>query len=71
MQAQALNLSETLRDRLARHSVRSVSIKSGIDRATLSRFRSGYQSITLETADKLAGVFGLALTPRADAEVGR
>lgn len=36
---------------------------SGVDRASLTRFRDGDRSLRLDKADKLAAFFGLELKP--------
>jgi plasmid maintenance system antidote protein VapI len=57
-------LSEVLRQRLqSGPSVRRLSRLSRVDRATISRFKRGERSVTLETAARLAAALGLALTP--------
>jgi plasmid maintenance system antidote protein VapI len=56
-------VSESLRRRLELSSTRRLSRASGVDRAVISRFKSGRRNITLETADRLAAALGLALTP--------
>jgi len=55
-------LSEVLRHRLRTEgSVRRVAMRSGVDRAVISRFRRGTRSIDLATADRLCRSLGLSL----------
>ena len=64
-------IAEILRESVrAAGSVRSISVASGVDRAVVSRFKSGERSIDLRTADRLARVLGLRLV-RDDEEAGR
>ena len=42
-------------------SLRQTARDSGVDMAVLSRFVNGERTITLETADRLAGHFGYVL----------
>ena len=39
-----------------------IAEEAGIDPATLSKWRAGKRSISLETAERLAGYFGLELS---------
>ncbi|MFC1739707.1 helix-turn-helix domain-containing protein [Planctomycetota bacterium] len=41
-----------------------LSRKSGVDQAQLSYFMSGQRSLTLRSAEKIAGVLGLELKPK-------
>ena len=41
--------------------IRQIARDSGVDSAVLSRFVNGHRTITLDTADRLAGHFGCVL----------
>jgi plasmid maintenance system antidote protein VapI len=41
-----------------------IAADSGVDRASLIRFRDGERSLRLDMADRLAEYFGLQLVPR-------
>ncbi len=43
-------------------SLRRVSIDTGLDRASIRRFRDGEASLRLDLADKLAAYFGIEST---------
>lgn len=63
VQAPPPTLSDRLRAELASApSVRSVAVRSGVDRAVINRFRRGKRSIDLATADRLATALGLSLS---------
>ena len=56
-------MSETLRAAIVESGIsyRSLSIATGVQRASIYRFADGRQSIRLDVADKLAAYFGLSL----------
>ena len=56
-------LSDQLRERIAQdgRSISALAREAGIDRGALWRFVKGQQSITLETADRLAAVLKIRL----------
>ena len=56
-------LSDQLRERIAQdgRAVSALAREAGIDRGALWRFVKGQQSITLETADRLAAVLKIRL----------
>jgi plasmid maintenance system antidote protein VapI len=41
----------------------TIATETGVERASISRFVRGKNSLRLDIADKLADYFGLALTP--------
>jgi len=57
------SITETLRRAIVESgaSIRSLSIATGVQRASIQRFVDGRQSIRLDIADKLAAYFGLSL----------
>lgn len=68
-------MSATLSDTLhaavcAEPSIKRLAKAAGLDNAILSRYRSGRRTITLETADRLAGALGLSLAVSAADEPG-
>jgi transcriptional regulator with XRE-family HTH domain len=68
MQATA-SLSDVVRARIARESNRSLWLKTGVARSSISRLRSGDRDLTLKTLDRLAPALGLRLVesdPGAD-----
>jgi transcriptional regulator with XRE-family HTH domain len=42
----------------------AISVRSGVDQATLSRFMAGKSGLNLESVDKLVDVLGLEVRPR-------
>jgi transcriptional regulator with XRE-family HTH domain len=42
----------------------AISVKTGIDQATLSRFMKGERGLSLSAIDKLMGALGLEIRPR-------
>lgn len=59
------NLTDTLRRAIAESelSLYAIAQGSGIDRASLTRFRDGERSLRLDKADLLAAYFGFELKP--------
>ena len=59
----AWTFSDQLRERIAQdgRAVSALAREAGIDRGALWRFVKGQQSITLETADRLAAVLKIRL----------
>ena len=61
-------LSDQLRERIAQdgRAVSALAREAGIDRGALWRFVKGQQSITLETADRLAAVLKVRLADEGE-----
>lgn len=58
-----LTMSDILRRALQEaESLRSVSVATGLDRASLRRFRDGEGSLRLDLADRLAAHFGVKVS---------
>jgi plasmid maintenance system antidote protein VapI len=62
-------ISHTLRSAIQEsgYSIRRLSILTGINRETITRFLRG-DNITIHNADKLAALMGLELKPGATAQ---
>lgn len=62
----AAPLTDPLRQALAECELPMLKIAadSGVDRASLIRFRDGERSLRLDMADRLAGYFGFQLVRR-------
>jgi len=59
-------LEDSLRE-LVEHSEHSryrISMETGVSQAQLSRFVHGQQTVSIETAERLAGYFGLEIVIR-------
>ncbi len=57
-------LREILRAETEEGSAYELARDAGVDRSVLSRFLAGERTITLETADRLAGRLGLSIERR-------
>lgn len=63
----ATTLTEQLRSYVnAAPSKRRLALESGVPESSLSRFRRGERSLSIESADRLVSTLGLDLTPRKD-----
>ncbi|TVQ30943.1 MAG: hypothetical protein EA376_11275 [Phycisphaeraceae bacterium] len=57
-------MTELLREALREApSLRAVARTTGVEAASLVRFRDGRQSLMLDAADRLAGYFGITSRP--------
>jgi transcriptional regulator with XRE-family HTH domain len=64
--ATATPISEQLRAEIrSAGSIRSLAIRSGIDRASLLRYRRGEQSPSIDKAERLAEALGFTLVLEA------
>lgn len=65
-------LSEGLQRAIAASgmSLNQIGKAAGVSQAQLSRFVRGDRTLTLPVADRLCGLFGLALTRAAGADAG-
>jgi plasmid maintenance system antidote protein VapI len=65
-------MARTLREmiRASGETVTAISRETGIAQPVLHRFVTGERDLTLRTADKLIGYFGLELRPRDRGKAG-